>query len=93
MNNTRLDERRETCLKDTCAGFAIMSSLMRVLGWMWEQMNFKSLACSRKRANAFSLTSLISSVRLLDSSCGHKRILYYAPYTVYDYICERHWHL
>ena len=65
MDDRRLDERRETCLKATLAGCAIMSSFTTVLRWVWEQMNVKSPVCSRKRANAFSLTSIYTSVRLI----------------------------
>ena len=59
MDDRRLDERRESCLK---AGFAIMGSFTMVLMWVWEQMKFKTLAWLRERANAFSLTSIDSTL-------------------------------
>ena len=59
VDDRRLDERRETCLKATFAGCAIMSSFTMVLRWVWEQMKVKTFEYSRKRANAFSLTSMI----------------------------------
>ena len=68
MDDRRLDERRETCLIATFAGCAIISSFTMVLRWVWEQMNVKILTCSRKRTNAFSLTSIYTSVRLPSNS-------------------------
>ena len=42
VDDRRLDERRETCLKATFAGCAIMSSFTMVLRWVWEQMKVKT---------------------------------------------------